>query len=285
MCWPRRRTYWTSSGCWPTDLQEGTRGPLANSGHRRPTANARLCKPCDCGAVTQTPPRPQPLYLLADSQLLFWKRQDRLILEAALDGLARETPQSAAYIGASNEDRPEFYEIFEAAMDGIGITDRRMIDSSFGADDRAFLERSAMIVLAGGDVRLGWNTFVKTGMKDVILDRHADGAVLVGISAGAIQLGRHAIVDMPQSPATELLDVFNLVPLVIDTHDERAEWARLSRTIQSLEGTAIGLGIPSGGGVIMHADGAIEPLRRPAHEFRFERARVTRSLLHAESPE
>jgi cyanophycinase len=282
MCWPRRRTYWTSSGCWPADLQEGA---SANSGHRRPTANARLCKPCDCGAVIETTPRLQPLYLLADSQLLFWKRQDRLILEAALDGLARETPRSAAYIGASNEDRPEFYEIFEAAMDAIGITDRRMIDSSFGADDRAFLERSRMIVLAGGDVRLGWNTFVKTGMKDVILDRHADGAVLVGISAGAVQLGRYAIVDMPQSPATELLDVFSLVPAVIDTHDERAEWARLSRTIQSLEGTAIGLGIPSGGGVIVHADAAIEPLRRPAHEFRFERARVTHSLLHAKSPE
>src|ERR1700722_17803817 len=56
----------------------------------------------------------QPLYLLADSQLLFWKRQDRPLLDASLDGLARDTPVSAAYIGASNGDRPEFYGIFEA---------------------------------------------------------------------------------------------------------------------------------------------------------------------------
>ena len=104
-----------------------------------------------------------------------------------------------------------------------------------------------MIVLAGGDVRLGWNTFEKTGMKDVILGRHAQGAVLVGISAGAVQLGRYGIVETPESPATELLDVFKLVPVVIDTHDERAEWARLSRTIHLLEGAATGLGIPSGG--------------------------------------
>ncbi|MDT5257331.1 MAG: hypothetical protein QOD10_2411 [Mycobacterium sp.] len=55
------------------------------------------------------PTPPQPLYLLADSQLLFWKRQDRLLLATALDGLARDTPVSAAYIGASNGDRPEFY--------------------------------------------------------------------------------------------------------------------------------------------------------------------------------
>jgi cyanophycinase len=232
--------------------------------------------------VTETAPQLQPLYLLADSQLLFWKRQDRLLLEAALDGLARDTPLSAAYIGASNGDRPEFYGIFEAAVDAVGITDRRMIDSSFGPDDRAFLERAQLIVLAGGDVRLGWNTFEQTGMKDVILGRHAQGAVLVGISAGAVQLGRHGIVETPESPATELLDVFKLVPVVIDTHDERAEWARLSRTIHLLQGAATGLGIPSGGGVIVHADTTIEPLRRPAHEFRFEGTGVTHSLLCAE---
>ncbi|MGH3553704.1 MAG: hypothetical protein ACRDT5_14150 [Mycobacterium sp.] len=121
--------------------------------------------------MTETVPQLQPLYLLADSQLLFWKRQDRLLLEAAVDGLARDTRLSAAYIGASNGDHPEFYRIFEAAVDAIGSIDRRMIDSSFSSDDRSFLERAQLIVLAGGDVRLGWNTFEKTGMKDVILSR------------------------------------------------------------------------------------------------------------------
>ncbi len=232
--------------------------------------------------MTDTVPQPHPLYLLADSQLLFWKRQDGLLLEAAVDGLARDTPLSAAYIGASNGDRPEYYGIFEAALDEIGIADRRMIDSSFGPDDRAFLESARLIVLAGGDVRLGWDTFVETGMKDVILRKHAQGAVLVGISAGAVQLGRYGIVEAPESAVPELLDMFNLVPMVIDAHDERGEWAKLSRTIEFLEGAATGLGIPSGGGVIVHADGTIESVRRPAHEFRFEGRRVTHSLLGAE---
>ncbi len=230
--------------------------------------------------MTET--EPQPVYLLADSQLLFWKRHDRPLLEAAIEGLARGERLSASYIGASNGDRPEFYELFEAAMDDIGITDRRMIESSFGPDDRAFLERSQLIVLAGGDIRLGWTTFEKTGMKDVILDRHIHGAVLVGVSAGAVQLGTYGIVESLESPATELLDVFKLVPVIIDTHDERADWARLSRTIQSLEGAATGLGIPSGGGVIVHADATIEPLRRPAHEFRFDGTAVTQSLVCAD---
>jgi cyanophycinase-like exopeptidase len=227
-------------------------------------------------------PQFRPLYLLADSQLLFWKQQNRLLLEAALDGLAPDTPLSAAYIGASNGDRPEFYDIFEAAMDAIGITDRRMIDSSFGTDDRAFLDSAQLIVLAGGDVRRGWTTFETTGMKEVIEGRYAQGAVLVGVSAGAVQLGRYGIVESPGSTATELLEMFKLVPAVIDTHDERGEWTRLSRAIRSLEGAAIGLGIPAGGGVIVHADNTIEPLRRPAHEFRLEDTRVIHSLLCAD---
>jgi cyanophycinase-like exopeptidase len=227
--------------------------------------------------VTET--ATQPLYLLADSQLLFSTRRGRPLLEAALDGLPPATRLSAAYIGASNGDRAEFYEIFEAATDAIGLTDRRMIHSSFGPADRAFLERAQLIVLAGGDVRLGWRTFEKTGMRDVILTRYAQGSVLMGISAGAVQLGRYGMVESPESATTELLDVFNLVPVVIDAHDERANWARLRRTIQSLKGAATGLGIPSGGGIVVRADGTIQPLRRPAHEFRFDGTSVTHSRL------
>lgn len=232
--------------------------------------------------MTETTAPLQPLYLLADSQLLFWKRDGRLLLEAALDRLAQDSPVRAAYIGASNGDRREYYGIFEAAMDAVGITYRRMIDSSFGADDRAFLRQAQVIVLAGGDVRLGWSTFERTGMKDVIVDRYVHGAILVGVSAGAVQLGRYAVVETPGSRKTELFEVFKLVPVVIDTHDEQTEWSRLSRAIRSLEGAATGVGISSGGGVVVHEDFTIEPLRHPAHEFRYDDGRVVHSLLWAD---
>lgn len=222
----------------------------------------------------------QPLYLLADSQPLFKAGHGRSILQIALDGLARDTPLTAAYIGASNGDRPEFYEIFEAAMDAVGITERRMIHSSFDRTDRTFLERAQLIVLAGGDVRVGWNTFEKTGMKDVILGRYAEGAALVGISAGAIQLGRCGLVETPESLGTDVFDLFNLVPMVIDVHDEHNDWARLQRTMRSLNGEATGLGIPSGGGVVVHADATIESVRRPAHTFVFDGTSLKRLDAH-----
>jgi len=222
----------------------------------------------------ETATSPAPLYLFADSQLLFWRRNGKLLLETALDKSEGE-PLRAAYIVASNGDRREYYEIFAGAMQAAGITDRRQIYSSFSAQDREYLESAQLIVLSGGEVHTGWEVFKRTGMHDVILARYARGAVLVGISAGAVQLGRQAVIET----AGSLLDMFNLAQAIVDVHDERNDWARLSSFIHLLEGTAVGLGIPSGGGVIAHPDGTIEPLRRPAHEFRFSGAGVTHSLL------
>ena len=154
-----------------------------------------------------------------------------------------------------------------------------MIKASFDSDDRKFLERAQLILLAGGDVQLGWNTFEKTGMKEVILARYTEGATLVGISAGAVQLGRQTVFNTEESASLELIDVFNLVPALIDVHDEQHEWARLSRTVHMLEGTVTGLGIPTGGGIIAHPDGTLEALRRPVDEFSWDGGRLKQSIL------
>jgi cyanophycinase-like exopeptidase len=221
-------------------------------------------------------PARRPLYLFADSQLLFWKPGGKLLFEGLFP---EDSPPAAAYIGASNGDREEFYSIFEAAMEAVGITERRMIKASFDFEDRAFLERAQLILLAGGDVQLGWNTLKTTGMKEVILARYAQGATLVGISAGAVQLGRQTVFNTEESASLELIDVFNLVPALIDVHDEQHEWARLSRTIHMLEGTVTGLGIPTGGGIVAHPDGTLEALRRPVDEFSWDGTRLKQSIL------
>jgi cyanophycinase len=76
-----------------------------------------------------------------------------------------------------------------------------------------------------------------------------------------------------------LIDVFNLVPALIDVHDEQQEWARLSRTIHMLEGSVTGLGIPTGGGILAHPDGTLEALRRPVDEFSWDGTRLKQSIL------
>jgi cyanophycinase len=223
-------------------------------------------------------PARQPIFLFADSQLLFWKPRGKRLLEGVITS-PTGAPPAAAYIGASNGDREEFYSIFAAAMEAVGITERRMIKASFGSEDREFLERAQLILLAGGNVAQGWSVFEKTGMKQRILDRYAQGATLVGVSAGAVQLGQRAGIDAEESASLDLIDVFNLVPALIDVHDEGREWARLSRTIHKLEGTVTGLGIPTGGGMVAHPDGTLEALRRPVGEFSWDGTRIRQSIL------
>ena len=228
--------------------------------------------------VAVVKPNPQPIYLFADSQLLFWHEGGELFLDSIRRLVKRDSPR-AAYLGASNGDAPEFYSIFEAAMDGVEIHNRRMILRSFSAEDQSFLNEADIILLAGGDVERGWHVFVETGMREFIIRRFYEGAVLMGISAGAVQLGLYGMIEGEASPAKPA-DTFKVVPFVIDAHDESRNWDRLRRAMRFLDGTAKGIGIPTGGGLIYYPDGRVEAVRRPLHELSVEGGEVKKVLLH-----
>ncbi|HEY2921146.1 MAG TPA: Type 1 glutamine amidotransferase-like domain-containing protein, partial [Candidatus Binatia bacterium] len=163
----------------------------------------------------------QPIYLFADSQLLFWRNKGTIFLQSIRETIDR-TELKAAYIGASNGDDPEFYSIFEGAMESIGIQDCKMILSSFPSDDESFVEESDIILLAGGDVEKGWNVFTKVGLKELIIKRYYEGALLIGVSAGAVQLGLFGVVQ--DGSANKLIDTFKLIPFVIGAHEEKEKW-------------------------------------------------------------
>src|SRR5215472_1459840 len=130
----------------------------------------------------------KPVFLLADSQLLFWREGGRPFLARAAELLAADGvsgPVRAAYLGASNGDAPEFYDLFVAAMAEIGIADCRLIPTAVAAEDHAYLESADLILLAGGDVERGWRAFEHAGLPPKLLARYYAGALLVGISAGA----------------------------------------------------------------------------------------------------
>jgi len=218
-----------------------------------------------------------PIYLFADSQLLFWNCNGALFLQSVRQHLSGPAP-TAAYIGASNGDAPEAYAIFVEAMRGIGIQDFQMIHSAFPAEDEAFLRKADLIVLAGGDVELGWRTFTQTAMKERILERLSEGAVIIGVSAGAMQLGRYGLVEK-SAASVELIDAFQQVPFIVSAHDESHNWEALQRTIELLEGSANGVGIPTGGGLIYHADQTLEAIRHPVYEFVVRDGKVKQSLI------
>jgi len=130
----------------------------------------------------------QPVYLLADSQLLFWQPRGKPILA---DLLRQEDASewSAAYIGVSNNDDPLFYEMFVAAMQLLGLRSLHHIKSGYSEEEQTFLKQANIILLSGGDHISGWNIMKKTEMSEAIVNAYYRGSVLIGVSAGAIQLG------------------------------------------------------------------------------------------------
>lgn len=218
----------------------------------------------------------KPIYLFADSQLLFWNNKGTLFFSSVRELIVSPSPK-AAYIGASNGDDPQFYSIFEAAMENVGIRDCRMILSSFSSTDESFVKEADIILLAGGDVERGWNVFNQVGLTEVILRRYREGAVLIGISAGAVQLGLYGLVQ--EGSINKLIDTFKLVPLIIGAHEENQDWKSLREAIELLDDPVNGIGIPAGGGLVYYPDQSIEAIRYPLNEFSKREGLISSSLL------
>lgn len=221
----------------------------------------------------------KPLFLLADSQPLFRHSGDALF--ATLQESLRVSETSitrAAYIGASNGDAPEFFELFTAAMDNINLHESRMIRAAFGDEDRAFLESADLVLLAGGDTGVGWRSITSTGMDALITKKYYAGAVIIGVSAGAVQLG----MGWFGKEDGGVSDGLKLVPYYIDAHSERDDWAELRKLVAVREEYAKGFGIPTGGAMIYHPDMSIEAVGHPVAELEKsvkENGRVTGNLL------
>lgn len=219
-----------------------------------------------------------PIYLLADSQLLFWKQGGAPFLSSVREAVERESPK-AAYVGASNGDNPEFYELFVAAMSTIGVDDCRMIHSDLSSAEASFLDEADIILLAGGDVEYGWSVFESNGLNKTIVTRYYEGAVLIGVSAGAVQLGLAGLSTSGEATSDNLIHTFKLVPYIIGAHEEKEEWKDLKKAIRLMGSGVQGIGIPTGGGLIYHTDHSLEPVRQPAYEFSVKGEGFSSSLL------
>jgi cyanophycinase-like exopeptidase len=141
-----------------------------------------------------------------------------------------------------------------------------MILSSFTAEDEAFVREADLILLAGGEVGRGWRVFCEVGLRELIIERYYEGAVLLGVSAGAVQLGLCGPVEV-DGQVVSVTETFGLVPFVIGAHEEARGWRALRETVRLARRRAEGFGIPAGGGAIYYPDGRVEPVGRPLFEL------------------
>ncbi|MCP5051432.1 MAG: type 1 glutamine amidotransferase-like domain-containing protein [bacterium] len=224
----------------------------------------------------------KPIFLFADSQVLFWNSGkglfiDRLKQTIESDENRPEGEIKAAYIGASNGNKPEYFDIFVAAMNQIGITNCRHILSKPTVDDYSYLRTSDLVLLAGGSTATGWNSIKRTDLREKIVECYHNGAVLVGISAGAIQLGLRGWKKTKRIPK-DLFETFQIVPAVVDVHDE-SDWEFLRTMVHYLGNTNRGFGIPAGGGAVYHPDWSFEAVRHHLVEFSYLDEEFKRSLI------
>jgi cyanophycinase len=217
----------------------------------------------------------KPLYLLADSQLLFWKGESGSLVKKIRADLDSPNPK-AAYVGASNGDQPEFYSLFVAAMEGIGISNCRMIPTKPLREDLLFVEEADLVLLAGGDVELGWQIFEQNGLKDLIPRKRFDGAVLIGISAGAMHLGLGSLSNAAQP---KQISMFRFAPFYVGAHDEKNDWWDLRALVNLSPSDARGIGLATGGGAAYYPDGVLEPMRKPLIEILKQDSQISESFI------
>ncbi len=133
---------------------------------------------------------------------------------------------------------------------------------------RAVLETADLVFMAGGDPVAGARLFTSSGADAWLREAHERGASFVGISAGAIMLCAYwaSWPDDPPKDAPfdggELIPCTAVVPdLVVDCHAEEDEWVELILVAGMLRARKLSprlLGLPHGGGVIVHPDGTLE---------------------------
>ena len=215
------------------------------------------------------------IFLLADSELLFRRENGQLLLDRVVKECERDQVK-AAYVGASNGDNPDFYAIFVSAMEGAGVYNCRRVCSSLSEADLEFLSDADIILLAGGDAEAGWRVFLANGLNEHIVRRYHEGASLIGISAGAVQLGLCCL-----AADGSLIETFALVPFVIGAHEESANWKTTIELLRLSDGSKSAIGLPKGGGAVYHADHTLEPLRYPFVELSLENEELYRTFSAA----
>lgn len=229
-------------------------------GHLRPPSQLEA----EMGTNSVGGPAPPKLFAMADSAPLFrgswWPDVVGSSVDHAVDCCQRA--REARYIGASNGDAEEFYELFVHAAARLGFAPRQchhvVATAATGesaeakAHCRCVAQETALVLLAGGNTATGWHAMDRYGLVDAILTAHAGGAVLVGISAGAIQLGTHGYLEAPQISNADVdgygvgaakqqavansapFPTLGLVPFIFGAHEEAAGWPDVLAALDAL---------------------------------------------------
>jgi hypothetical protein len=197
--------------------------------------------------------------------------------------LAGPRPQVAWIGAASNDSRPWFERVARVLRQRYDA-DMRMahtVGMADVAETRARLESAQMIYLGGGDVAQLAERMRALGLDEIVRRRRRDGALIVGVSAGAIGLTRWWVEFPDDNPALERPTRFACIGAVecaVDCHDEDGDWEELRALLGAWGGeepdaVVDAYGIPTGGAIEV-TDGGVTPLGPAPKRLRLDRGRI-----------
>jgi hypothetical protein len=202
--------------------------------------------------------------------------------DRAFERLAKHAPK-VAYLGAANRDHAGTYLHLADGLRrryGARVEQARTMTDD-GAQARAALAEADLIYLGGGDVQLLATRLRVLGLDSVLRTCHAAGAMLFGVSAGAIGLAPWWIA-FPEAQADAEAKRFpcaGALPFALDCHDEADDWQEL-RALLARWGTdepsavVAAYGIPSGGALEVDARGQVMPFGLAPKRLKLDHGRV-----------
>lgn len=224
-----------------------------------------------------------PLVAIADSSPLFCGGDSPLpALLARLTPVLPPGPAQlrAAYLGTSNGDIVDYFELAQAAMQRLGLEASNVhFIRTVGAGvepDLELLRSASIIVLSGGDPVAAMNVWESNGVAAVLRELASElprTCLMIGVSAGAMVMARWVWAEASdrgagRATAAQLVLVpgLGIAPEVpaMGMHEEKDEesWG-CSRVVVEEERVGVLLGVPFGGIALIERGGNVLALRRP----------------------
>lgn len=177
---------------------------------------------------------------------------------------------NVAWIGAANDDSRTWFERAARVLRekyGATVELARTVGEVDAGETRRIVAAAQMIYLAGGDVEKLAERAHALGLDELIRRRHAEGALVVGVSAGAIGLTRWWVrfPDDDEEGAPSRFACIGALPFAVDCHDEESDWEELRALLDvwrrdEPDARVEAWGIPSGGALEIAPDGRVTHL-------------------------
>lgn len=184
----------------------------------------------------------------------FW-RGTEAIDRAAIDAISLDAP--IAFVPAANCP-PDYGTSFLAAYQRLGAPDGYVVpindrESAYGAQNAALLREAGLIYFGGGDTTALLASMTDTPALEAVAEAYERGAVVVGMSAGAIGIAERGL-----SLGAGVLDGWGWLPHVLVSVHHNAERETSFEAALREHPEHLGLGLPEDAALALGPLGEIE---------------------------